>query len=67
MPEKLFDFNQVELKRLLKNDKDEKELVEKLQSLLGEHFKQLLVSVIICKKKQYLTYFHSYYYILLGP
>lgn len=54
MPKKLFDFNQVELKRLLKNDKDEKELVEKLQSLLGEHFKQLLLSVIICKKKQYL-------------
>ncbi|XP_044751194.1 probable glutamate--tRNA ligase, mitochondrial isoform X2 [Coccinella septempunctata] len=40
MPELLFEFNQQELKRLLKNEHDEKELLKEVVSLLQEHFKK---------------------------
>ncbi|XP_045471969.1 probable glutamate--tRNA ligase, mitochondrial [Harmonia axyridis] len=41
MTEKLLGFNQAELKRLLANEYEEKELLKEMQSLLKKHFEKL--------------------------
>lgn len=44
MTEKLLGFNQAELKRLLANEYEEKELLKEMQLLLKKHFEKLLVT-----------------------
>lgn len=38
MPERLFEFNRLELKRQLENEFDEKRLIDKLAAMLKERF-----------------------------